>query len=169
MYNGIGLRTVRGSATSGYVQTNRAYVRPSSVRMVVDGNTGANQDWSSGGPRRIKANDGLLEHQRKREIEAKIFELTETMTEQGYSETEIVKKVAETRQQLRGREQKLSSKDNSTHAVAQRKGQEMKRLAAAFGVREDHQEGEAFDPEMQEQRRQERAAAHEARHREWEG
>jgi hypothetical protein len=42
MYNGIGLRTVRGSGTAGYVNGNKAYVRPSQVRKVVGMNTGTN-------------------------------------------------------------------------------------------------------------------------------
>ena len=32
MYNGIGLRTARGSGTNGYVQSNRAFVKPVNVR-----------------------------------------------------------------------------------------------------------------------------------------
>jgi len=42
MYNGIGLRTVRGSGTAGYVNGNKAYVRPSQVRKIVGQNTGSN-------------------------------------------------------------------------------------------------------------------------------
>ena len=32
MYNNIGLRTVRGSGTNGYVQRNLSYVKPAIVR-----------------------------------------------------------------------------------------------------------------------------------------
>ncbi len=31
MYNGIGLRTVRGSGTNGFVQRNISYVKPTQV------------------------------------------------------------------------------------------------------------------------------------------
>jgi hypothetical protein len=48
MYNGIGLRTVRGSGTAGYVNGNKAYVRPSQVRKVVGMNTGTNVSAATG-------------------------------------------------------------------------------------------------------------------------
>ncbi len=36
MYNGIGLTTVRGSGTNGYVQSNKAYVKPVNVRTATE-------------------------------------------------------------------------------------------------------------------------------------
>ena len=40
MYNGIGLQTVRGSGTNGYVQTNKAYVKAINVRTATELNAG---------------------------------------------------------------------------------------------------------------------------------
>lgn len=169
MYNGIGLRTVRGSATSGHVTANRAHVRASSVRAVVSGNTGANQqDWGSA-PKQVKANAEILEHKRKREIEAKLFELTEEMEEQGYSQSEIDDRVGAARKKLEnGGGSRGRGGGRDTHDQAQRKEHEMKRLAKTFGIDADrHQSGESFDPEMQEQRKRERKEAWEAKVREY--
>lgn len=47
---------------------------------------------------------------------------------------------------------------HETHAVAQRKQDQMERLRGAFGFGAEVKEGEAFDRELQEQRRQERIA-----------
>ena len=52
-----------------------------------------------------------------------------------------------------------------THQVAARKLVQMERLRGAFGLRGEHREGEAFDRELQEKRRQERIAEREERER----
>jgi hypothetical protein len=41
----------------------------------------------------LKGNDELLEHAKKRKVEAKIFELQEAMVERGYTDAEIEAKV----------------------------------------------------------------------------
>jgi cwf21 domain len=41
-----------------------------------------------------KGNDELLEHAKKRKVEAKIFELQEAMVERGYTDAEIEAKVS---------------------------------------------------------------------------
>lgn len=54
-----------------------------------------------------------------------------------------------------------------THAVAQRKQEQMARLRGAFGFdAEGPREGEAFNRELQEQRREEARAEREAKERE---
>ena len=71
MYNGIGLSTVRGSGTNGYVQKNMSHVnRKSQVEYrremaLVEKN---------GPPKAKKPDAGILEHNRKRKIELKIVE-----------------------------------------------------------------------------------------------
>jgi serine/arginine repetitive matrix protein 2 len=71
MYNGIGLTSARGSGTSGYVQKNLSTLNKSKqkheyrteediARMEAALNRPANQD--------------ILEHQKKRKIEGKVYE-----------------------------------------------------------------------------------------------
>ena len=81
MYNGIGLTSVRGSGTSGYVQRNLSHVsrqrkdRAKSVDKVKD----FDQDFK--GPK--AANPEILDHNRKREVEVKVMRLRETLEESG--------------------------------------------------------------------------------------
>jgi hypothetical protein len=77
------------------------------------------------------------------------------MVEQGYSESEIEKKVAAERKKLEsgsgaggGNGGGWGGREDS-HAVAVRKDAQMAQLAGAFGLDGDFAEGEAFDPEAQ--------------------
>jgi len=75
-YNGVGLTTPRGSGTNGYVQRNLSLVRSRPMEPVY-------QPSKMAAP--PKAPDAaLLEHERKRKIELKLFMLREEMEEQGY-------------------------------------------------------------------------------------
>jgi serine/arginine repetitive matrix protein 2 len=76
MYNGIGLLSVRGSGTSGYVQTNKFNTRrgPPMRSQHQDKpekrlNRGPNQE--------------ILEHNKKRALELKLAEYAESLEEQG--------------------------------------------------------------------------------------
>ncbi len=82
MYNGIGLRTVRGTATNGYVQKSMAYVKPAMVRAKT-GKSG--EDWGSAVPKARKPCADIQEHDRLRAIEVKLLELQEDMEEKGYA------------------------------------------------------------------------------------
>ena len=93
MYNGIGLQTPHGSGTNGYIQSNKFFVRPNPVR--VEGK-GFEEGQGAGGVTK-KANQDILEHDRKRQIELKLALLEDTLAEQGYTDNEILDKVEEAR------------------------------------------------------------------------
>lgn len=57
-----------------------------------------------------KGNAELLKHDRKRKIELKCLEMEELMSEQGYSEEEIQKKVAKFRKQQLEKNEKEEEK-----------------------------------------------------------
>lgn len=79
MYNGIGLQTVRGTGTSGYVQTNKFNL----TRRPAKFTQSQNDTGNLAGPPQTKANEGILEHNRKREIEKKLLELEDELTDKG--------------------------------------------------------------------------------------
>lgn len=79
MYNGIGLKTARGSGTNGFVQRNLSYVAPS--RML---EFARRRDQEIIEPKIRKQDKSILEHQVKREIELAVLELEDKMKEQGY-------------------------------------------------------------------------------------
>lgn len=73
MYNGIGLQTSRGSGTSGYVQRNLAFVRPKVKRQTFE------QQRAAAAPEPRRPNAAILEHERLRKIEARVFEHAEKL------------------------------------------------------------------------------------------
>ena len=77
MSDNVGLSTPRGSGTSGYVQRNLAQVRP--------------RDYAAPYPKdrdmrhkQRQPDKAILEHDRKREIEVKVFELRDQLEEEEY-------------------------------------------------------------------------------------
>ena len=80
MYNGIGLKTARGSGTNGFVQRNLSYVSP--IRLL---EFSKRRDNEIAEPKIQKQDTSILEHQVKREIELVVLELEEKMKEQGYA------------------------------------------------------------------------------------
>ncbi|KAG6951010.1 hypothetical protein JG688_00013905 [Phytophthora aleatoria] len=167
MYNGIGLRTVRGSGTNGYVQRNLSYVNASRTRQTLARNQrgGSSGDFGSrgGGRNRPPPNPDILLHEQKRKVELQLLEMSLEMKDRGCDPEEIQDKVKRERERLlarlndagdRGREKAKDSE--SSHARQKRKEEENKRIKDAFGIATDYVAGESFDPEMQERRRQER-------------
>ena len=69
MYNGIGLKTVRGTSTSGYVQRNKSHVNPSWIRKRVLKQTPADVLR-----KQRKLDPELIIHRRKRQVEVKLCE-----------------------------------------------------------------------------------------------
>eukprot|EP00624_Nannochloropsis_granulata_P002315 evm.model.NODE_2173_length_12946_cov_34.893711.5 len=148
MYNGIGLATARGSATSGYVTKNRGYVPPRRIRQetaLVSGRGGPQDTFKAAVL--AKANQEILEHKRKRQIEAQVYELQENMRDQGYTDAEIEGKAKTLREQLERNSSALvpakrkgGGAMTDTHEVAARKAEENEKLRNAFGIAKDHVE-----------------------------
>lgn len=75
MSSNVGLSTPRGSGTSGYVQRNLSYLKP--------------RDRVAPYPedipkhRQRKPDPDILEHERKRKIEVKVFELRDQLEDEG--------------------------------------------------------------------------------------
>lgn len=154
MYNGIGLATVRGSATSGYVQKNLSHVRPEFFRNKIDANTGKHGHEDRPDAVNRRANPDILEHNKKHAIEAKVFELQEQMEEHGYSESEIAEKVAQLREKLSFSDARLGNGHKTdSHAISKKKQEENERARAAFGIDSSYEEGDSFNAEKLEARK----------------
>ena len=76
MYNGIGLLTPRGSGTSGHVTGNSFNIRGG--QRITE-----RKDEGKQPPRVLKADEKILEHQRKRAVEVKLAELEESLQDKG--------------------------------------------------------------------------------------
>jgi len=118
-------------------------------------------------PEPKKANKDILEHNRKRQIEVKIFQLVEDMEDRGHTAAEIEKKTSKLRERLEQEAEVSRSTDRptETHDIAERKQEEIKRLKEAFGLTDTFVPGEAFDQDLQEERKVERMKKFEERAR----
>lgn len=78
MSSNVGLSTPRGSGTSGYVQRNLSHLKPR------DAAAPYTKDPELLRHRQRQPDKEILEHDRKREIEVKVFELRDKLEEEGY-------------------------------------------------------------------------------------
>ena len=152
MYNGIGLTTPRGSGTSGHVVKNVSYLKPEFFRNKVDSNTGRqNSNSQTQGLISGQSNKEILDHNKKREIESKLYELQENMIDQGYSDAEIEVKLAEARKVQNNKASSASSRVskslNDSHVRESVKREENLRIRSAFGIKSNFVEGDSFNEE----------------------
>lgn len=137
MYNGIGLHTVRGSATSGHVTKNMSYLKPEFFRNKLQNNSGSFGRLRQTG-RGSKANTSVIQHNAQHALEAEVYELRESLSEKGYSAEEIEKRVEELKQKQHNSvsrvKDRYSSMTTDSHAIHMRKDEEIVRLRDAFGL-----------------------------------
>ena len=107
-YNGIGIGSVRGSGTNGYVQTNKFFRVQS--RLQRDEWKDLKTIHGDGPSADRKPDEGILEHNRKREIEMKLVQLEDDLEEKGYDAGEIQEMLKDARVRFeRESERKKSS------------------------------------------------------------
>lgn len=161
MYNRVGLKTTRGSGTSGYVQASKAARRP--IKSKLEFLKEMKRLKETQLPINLKPNEEILRHKQKRQIYAFLEELRESLISAGKTEEEIEPLITETEANLlqkfeRG-ELVISLGDrerNNTHVVARAKQEEDEKIRKAFGIKDDYEIGNAFDFELQERQRLER-------------
>jgi hypothetical protein len=76
MSSNVGLTTPRGTGTSGYVQRNLAHLRPRDQGKPYS-------DLDSFKHRQRQPDKAILEHDRKRDVEVKVFELRDRLEDEG--------------------------------------------------------------------------------------
>ena len=74
----VGLSTPRGSGTSGYVQRNFAHVKPR------DNFAPYPKDYEIMKHKQRQPDKDILEHDRLRDIEVKVFDLRDELEDEGY-------------------------------------------------------------------------------------
>jgi serine/arginine repetitive matrix protein 2 len=171
MYNGIGLTTVRGSGTNGYVTRNMAHVSATRSAHIKNGSKDGGMRGFEAPPAPKRANNDILLHNHKRDIEVKCVNLQEKLEEQGVEADEADRRVAELRASLLAKlpapgaqaaAGSSSGRSGETHADAASKDRETLALKDALGISSGYVGGSAFDRELQEREKQERAAKREA-------
>ncbi|KAI9832525.1 MAG: RNA-splicing factor [Sarea resinae] len=141
MSSNVGLTTPRGSGTSGYVQRNLSHLRPR------DNIAPYPKDLDSIKHRQRKPDKEILEHDRKRDVEVKVFELRDKLEDEGVDEEEIEVQTSALREKLLSQSKKGDKMDarglkmHQVHELAQAKIEETEKLRRALGIREDYEEG----------------------------
>ncbi|KAJ7228903.1 pyridoxal phosphate-dependent transferase [Mycena pura] len=163
MYNGIGLTTPRGSGTNGYVIRNLSTLRshePAQDRASA---------WDVAPPKHREPDEGILEHERKRKVEIKCFELQLQLEDEGLDEEKIEEQVGALREKLLANLDRSGPggriKASDTHALAAAKKAELAKLAGALGTRANYVEGDAFNREKQDEFRLQKQVEREERNR----
>ncbi|KAF2478876.1 cwf21 domain-containing protein [Neohortaea acidophila] len=142
MSSNVGLSTPRGSGTSGYVQSNKAHLR---VRDPIQPYP---KDFDAIKHKQRQPDQEILEHDRKREVEVKVFELRDKLEDEGVDEDEIDdqcdalrKKLESERARTGGGPNTKNLKSHQVHELAKAKIDESERLRKALGISKDYEEG----------------------------
>lgn len=142
MSSNVGLSTPRGSGTSGYVQRNLSNLRPR------DNAQPYSKEVENIRYRQRKPDQDILEHDRKREIEVKVFELRDRLEEEEVDEDEVDTRCDALRKQLEEQHAKNFSKTSArglkshqVHELAEAKIHESEKLRRALGISKDYEEG----------------------------
>lgn len=148
MSSNVGLSTPRGSGTSGYVQRNL------SVLKTRDQSYGQPYpDPKKDLPRQRKPDQEILDHDRKREVEVKVFDLRDRLEEEGVDEDEIDDRCEKLREKLlsesggpdtKGKGKSL--KPHQVHELAAAKIKESERLRKALKIKKTDDEGGMSPP-----------------------
>lgn len=152
MSSNVGLSTPRGSGTSGYVQSNKAHLKPRDRAQPYP------KEVDSLKHRQRQPDKEILEHDRKREIEVKVFELRDKLEEEGVEEDDINDRCDALRKKLEAEQAKSGGgpkarglKSHQVHELAKAKIEESERLRKALGISKDYEEGSHW--RKQEERR----------------
>ncbi|KAL7784228.1 cwf21 domain-containing protein [Trichoderma afarasin] len=165
MSDNVGLSTPRGSGTSGYVQRNLAQVRPRDYAAPYP------KDRDSMRHKQRQPDKAILEHDRKREIEVKVFDLRDQLEEEDVEEEEIDRRCDELRKKLlaemnsknKANAPRRAFKEHQVHEMADAKIKESERLRRALKISSDYEEGGHW--KKQEERLQESLAKKEEEER----
>lgn len=137
MSSNVGLSTPRGSGTSGYVQKNRSQFRPRDSQPY-------SKDIEPVKHRQRQPDKDILDHDRKREIEVKVFELRDRLEDTEMDEDEIESQCDALRRKLQNEgigKQAKSLKAHQVHEVADAKIKQTEKLRRALGISKDYEEG----------------------------
>ncbi|CAK7269249.1 RNA-splicing factor [Sporothrix epigloea] len=173
MSDNVGLSTPRGSGTSGYVQRNRAFIRPrDNAYGGPHGNSNPRDLLASQQGNRLRQPDqGILEHDRKRAIAVRVFTLRDELEEKGELDQDAIdqrcealqKQLTEEAQRNGGNGSSAGNGDvrqrfkaHQVHEQARAKIVESERLRRALRINKGYEEGEHW--RRQDERQQKRKA-----------
>nr|POF11548.1 pre-mrna-splicing factor cwc21 [Quercus suber] len=147
MSSNVGLTTPRGSGTSGYVQRNLSNLRPRDRDQPYPDR----DSLDSLKHRQRQPDKDILEHDRKREIEVKVFELRDRLEDEGLNEDDIEDQCDALRKKLESSRTRAGDKSvgpnakalksHQVHELAKAKIEESDKLRRALGIDKEYEEG----------------------------
>jgi serine/arginine repetitive matrix protein 2 len=159
MYNGIGLTTPRGSGTNGYVQRNMAYMRDRPRQKYAN----FEEIQRKGPPIHKPPNEEIIEHEKKRQIEAKVMEWASSaglLDDPSITPEQLDVLLADRREAVKKEFAKnkevFSINLSESHQRNMQKQKETEKFKSALKVSSDYKEGSAFDRKLQEIKKQQR-------------
>lgn len=136
MYNGIGLKTPRGSGTNGYVSRNLSFVKSNTY---ISGSNRKPSDSTVAKPVAKKPSRSVLIHNERRQVEIQLLSLRDELEEKCVKVDEVEKIISAKRSQLYAEVEAKLDKDLKVE-----KEKEMEKVTNAFGISKDYKEGDAF-------------------------
>ncbi|KAJ1557150.1 RNA-splicing factor, partial [Cladochytrium tenue] len=166
------LSTARGSGTNGYVQTNKAALRPGVLRRPQYDAPTLLTEGAQGYAHRAP-NADIIRHERRKAVENKCLALRDRLEDGeeglGLTPAEIDARVADLREKLLARVDAAAAgaddlvdlagaNVHDTHLLAEAKRLENEKLAAAFNIdAKSYVAGAAFNQELQAEKEREKA------------
>ncbi|OQO00039.1 Pre-mRNA-splicing factor CWC21 [Cryoendolithus antarcticus] len=105
----------------------------------------------------------IIEHERKRAIEVKVFELRDKLEDEGVNEDDIDDQCDALRKKLTAEQTKNGSgnsgrglKSHQVHELAKAKIEESEKLRKALGIRKDYEEGSHWKRQEEQKERREK-------------
>lgn len=167
MNYGIGVRTPRGTGTSGWVQQSKAYVKQSVIDQHKQSTRNKTKvyDEEARKPKARRVSSKVLEHERQNKIED---EVVEWCVAQGFYRPDCAvppdereKLISEKRKEVAERYREVGDVPeeelhDGTHAMAKEKEEENDMMKRVLRVSDNYADGNAFSKEYQQQRRLEK-------------
>eukprot|EP00485_Elphidium_margaritaceum_P003679 CAMPEP_0202701256 /NCGR_PEP_ID=MMETSP1385-20130828/14353_1 /ASSEMBLY_ACC=CAM_ASM_000861 /TAXON_ID=933848 /ORGANISM="Elphidium margaritaceum" /LENGTH=383 /DNA_ID=CAMNT_0049358631 /DNA_START=44 /DNA_END=1195 /DNA_ORIENTATION=- len=167
-YNGIGLRTARGSGTNGYIQRNLAHISRPKQEFIVGLKTQLNNKRKVAKPNKLRVDTSIMQHNQKRQIEVLVYKQRCQYEDEGIAEAEIETRLADYRRTLSQKMEHgmnihpINGADNEQNSH-QRTAQQLRKNAVmrnALGLTEN--DGGDIQDEWELRRREKRSEREEA-------
>ena len=156
MYGNVGLPTARGSGTNGYIQRNLSFIKKKfklgNYKEII------NQFQLNPLQSKKRIDNEIIEHEIKYKIEMELYDLKEKLKNDGENEIEIENKIKLKREELKNKLLKNNNEfmdKKETHSTNKLKTSKMDILKNALKIKEEYKIGEAFDAELQENKKKE--------------
>jgi serine/arginine repetitive matrix protein 2 len=154
MYGNVGLPTARGSGTNGYIQRNLSFIKKKyklgNYKEII------NQFQLNPLQSKKRIDNEIIEHEIKYKIEIELYDLKEKLKNDGENEIEIENKIKLKREELKNKLLKNNNEfmdKKETHSTNKLKTSKMDILKNALKIKEEYKIGEAFDAELQENKK----------------